>query len=73
MRVEANLLSKNVSIDVLRWHDGRGNRGAAHTWYSSVPISYVYSYDTREQFTFESMAGQSTHDEQFTFGGMAGQ
>ena len=57
MRVEANLVSKNTTIDVHEWHDGLRNRGAAHTWYSSVPISYIYSYDTDEMFTFEQMAG----------------
>ena len=47
-----------MTVDVHKWHDGFGNRGAANIWYSSVPISYIYSYNTKEQFTFEEMAGR---------------
>ncbi|KAK7096301.1 uncharacterized protein [Littorina saxatilis] len=57
LRVEANLLNKNSTIDVHEWHDGPGNRGAAITWLSSVQFSYIYSYPTNQQFSFEQITG----------------
>ncbi|XP_046329397.2 uncharacterized protein LOC124113180 isoform X1 [Haliotis rufescens] len=59
VRIEANFLDSNYSMDMQEYYDDVGNRGAVIQWVEGVQTKLIFLYDTNELIVLQDNGGDS--------------